>query len=85
MRFIRLFKEMEDRIGEAHGGVLTIRLDMGNAAFENSADEVAAILGDLSRTLVAKGSVEVGDNGALKDVNGNTVGEWKVEDGSVGG
>jgi hypothetical protein len=54
---------------------LTIRIEMGNAAFED-AGELGRILHELADK-VAAGAVH--DEGKIRDANGNTVGEWSVE------
>lgn len=54
-----------------------IAIDMDNAAFEDAnGAEVARILEDAARAVY--GSLNVGDTGPLRDVNGNKVGTWSV-------
>ncbi len=59
---------------------LTIETD--NAAFAyddgspNAYDEIARILADLATRLPSAGSPI--SHGSLRDVNGNTVGSWKL-------
>lgn len=57
----------------------TIKVQMDNAAFEGeqSGPELARILRKIA-TRVEDGSVCVGDDFPLFDLNGNRVGEYKV-------
>jgi len=56
---------------------ITININMDNAAFEDEG-EVKRIL----NTMVDRMDdiVRPGDGGKLRDVNGNTVGNWTVEE-----
>ena len=55
---------------------LTIRINMDNAAFDESrGDEVERILREVSRLLPNPG---LGDEVTLRDINGNTVGNAEV-------
>jgi len=58
-----------------------LSFDMDGAAFDggdNSVDEAVRILRTLADNLDALGAVDVFRFGFLRDVNGNTVGEWEV-------
>ncbi|MDR9836814.1 MULTISPECIES: hypothetical protein [Herbaspirillum] len=56
----------------------SIKIDMGNAAFENSpSSEVARILRELADKVEDRG-VSIGDGIKLYDVNGNNVGQFEV-------
>jgi len=65
---------------------LTIRIEMDNAAFCNEdgesqdarTEEASRILLDLAKHRLC--CQEVGDKGKLRDINGNTVGEWRVSE-----
>ena len=70
---------------------LTIMIEMDNAAFchPDSADddtfaramEAARILKDFGAHLASRlGTLDSGDSGKLRDVNGNTVGRWEVSE-----
>jgi hypothetical protein len=56
---------------------LTLKMDMDNAAFEDTpASEAARILRDVAALM------EFGEeSGNLRDVNGNKVGTWRVKGG----
>ena len=56
---------------------ITIIIRMDNAAFEEGG-EVKRILNDMTRKM--DDIVRPGDNGNLRDINGNAVGSWKVEE-----
>jgi len=59
----------------------TITIDMENAAFEdgNGSGELARILRELARRIDEESIVEERRTAKLRDVNGNTVGEFRVE------
>ena len=55
--------------------MFTLMIETENAAFsDNVAEEVAMILGQVRQHL-RRGDIE----GRCRDVNGNTVGSWKLE------
>lgn len=54
---------------------LTIELETGNDAFEHQTPE--AIMADA--LLQVRSHLSVGYRGSLRDVNGNSVGEWSLE------
>ena len=56
---------------------ITIIIRMDNAAFEEGG-EVKRILNDMTRKM--DDIVRPGDNGNLRDINGNAVGSWKAEE-----
>lgn len=58
----------------------TLKIDMGNAAFEDAGNgiELARILREAAQKLYDMGEVVRGETDRLRDINGNTVGEWKV-------
>jgi hypothetical protein len=58
----------------------TLTIDMENAAFvPGRARELRRILREKANDIRL---IDVGDSGRIRDVNGNTVGEWAVtEDG----
>jgi len=58
----------------------TLSIDCDNAAFDEiHGDEVARILRDTARRL--EGSpLRDGESGALRDINGNEVGQWLAEE-----
>lgn len=53
---------------------ITININLNNAAFEDNPNELQEILGRLPHNL------KPGDDGKLKDSNGNTVGQWEVNE-----
>jgi hypothetical protein len=55
----------------------SLRIDMGNAAFEDDPGELSRILERLARELREERH-RPGDRYRLADINGNTVGEAKV-------
>lgn len=62
---------------------LTVIIEMDNAAFGDDDStargfEAGRILGEL-RASVQDG-IDAGSSGKLRDINGNTVGSWKVEE-----
>lgn len=58
-----------------------LAINMDNAAFEDDAgDELRRILRHLSRDIIGD-HPEVGDDGRVRDANGNTVGAWHVDGG----
>lgn len=60
-----------------------VRIDMGNAAFDEPGDEIARILRELADQIVGSSDaaeiVEHGGKLKLRDINGNIVGYFKVE------
>ena len=55
--------------------MFTLKINTDNAAFEDAGPEVARILRDLARQI----ETEAGEaSGRLRDLNGNTVGEYKL-------
>ncbi len=57
--------------------MFTLKIETGNAAFaERAGEEIARILKNLAHD-AAPGLGELPDRGALRDVNGNTVGTWR--------
>lgn len=55
----------------------TLKLETGNAAFDDAAPaEIARILRDTAARIEFKGDT----GGKLRDINGNTVGEWELAD-----
>ena len=52
---------------------LSIEFNTDNAAFDSDYEEVERILEDL------KASVGLNGNGPIRDINGNTVGQWSWE------
>lgn len=56
--------------------MINITINTDNAAFQENALEIRAILEDLGYTL---SSSKPGDEGKIKDSNGNTVGSWSIE------
>lgn len=67
---------------------LTITIEMDNEAFGESgmdrAQEVFRVLNDLTGRLYPEtfedGADSYDRNGKLRDINGNTVGEWRVSE-----
>lgn len=64
---------------------LVIEIDMDNAAFTDEDNgepcqgpEVARILREYADRVDLAAPLEEGDNGRLRDYNGNTCGTWKV-------
>ena len=60
---------------------LTITMDLDNAAFLNNPHELLRVLRKLSGQLIVGITAQRGlkvDDGLLEDLNGNTVGEWRV-------
>jgi len=57
-----------------------VRLNCGNAAFEDCpGEEVARILGEVAHHVYNSGDGE--SKGLCRDVNGNIVGEWHLNKG----
>ena len=58
---------------------ITIKINCSNAAFvDNEAAEVARILSTLADEVRQLPDLHPGDYEALRDINGNKVGEFKV-------
>ncbi len=57
---------------------LTIRFSLENAAFRHEDDSLNYF--EISRALqkIAKQIENGSDGGSVRDINGNTVGEWKI-------
>jgi hypothetical protein len=55
----------------------TVSIDTGNAAFDPVGSEVARILRELARAVDGADYFNKGERHALRDINGNNVGEWK--------
>lgn len=53
---------------------ITIECKLDNAAFEDNPDELRQILNQIPHNL------KPGDDGKLRDSNGNTVGSWEVNE-----
>jgi hypothetical protein len=53
-----------------------LKIELGNAEMTSFSD-VAGALTELANR-VRGFRLELGDNGGLRDINGNTVGAWKV-------
>ena len=56
-----------------------LSVTMNNAAFEEGSGELTRILHALAEKLPAEPSFR--DSGSVLDINGNTVGTWKVTTG----
>ena len=56
----------------------TLTISLGNAAMQ-SREDVAAALAQLAARLSDDGDFQNGDQGNLRDANGNRVGAWKCE------
>jgi len=65
---------------------IQIEIDLDNAALQDNPGELAQILEKIPHnTLIVSGSGKKfrflpGDDGKLKDSNGNTVGHWEVNE-----
>jgi hypothetical protein len=59
---------------------LKLEIEMGNAAFHDgyNGDEIARILHHLASSFRGI-NAKRGDDGSLRDYNGNTVGAWRVQ------
>jgi hypothetical protein len=57
---------------------LTIKVKMDNAAFEDDATEAERIVAELASSGCLQ-YMEKSDGGNLRDINGNIVGEWRVQ------
>lgn len=57
-----------------------VSFDMDNAAFEPDArtGEIARILRELADKMELRSFVTKREAGSIRDINGNTVGEWKI-------
>ena len=58
----------------------TLNIDTGNAAFEGSGlgNEVSRILRELAAHLEDMDATELPLEARLRDINGNTVGSWRI-------
>lgn len=53
---------------------IEIEIDLDNASFQDNPGELAQILDRIPN------NIRPGDDGKLKDSNGNTVGQWEVNE-----
>jgi hypothetical protein len=53
---------------------IQIEIDLNNAAFQDNPGELAQILEKIPHNM------KPGDDGTLRDSNGNTVGHWEVNE-----
>lgn len=53
---------------------ITINVNLDNAAFKDNPNELAQITSQIPH------DIKPGDDGKLKDSNGNTVGNWEVNE-----
>lgn len=51
---------------------IRIEVNLDNSAFEDNPDELHNVVGQIPR------NVRPGDDGKLRDSNGNRVGQWEV-------
>jgi hypothetical protein len=57
----------------------TLTIEMDNAAFDRSpGTELSRILRELNSKLYREHDIRPNESGKVRDVNGNTVGEWAV-------
>jgi hypothetical protein len=60
--------------------MFTLTIETGNAAFEENLDaEIARILVKLADRSINEGYSLPCDWGFVRDINGNTVGHWKLD------
>jgi len=57
---------------------LTIEITLGNTAMKSAADASRAIKFALTREVSLFDPLEVGQDGTIRDSNGETVGKWEV-------
>ncbi len=76
------FRKFSDMLSEASVNEdelsATLRITMSGAAFEDDSLELARILRDLAKKIENNGGVVSGDEWVIRDVNGNSVGEFTV-------
>ncbi len=57
----------------------TLEIELGNDAMQTG-DDIRQILRNVAHIMRISDLPNVGDEGAFRDVNGNTVGKWEVVD-----
>lgn len=56
----------------------TLRIETDNAAFGNNGDDCRAEVARILRTLAT--AVYTDASGSVRDINGNMVGQWSLDD-----